>query len=243
MAQTQEKQDRKKQFLAAVQAVFSTPPLNSKQPVNNKQPGTDHIIEHLLEHCHHQHYAAKSIIIQQGEMADELFYIVKGSVTVSLQVHKGSELVLAYLNAGNFFGEIGLFNQYGRRSAVVRTRTACEIAQINYEKLRSLSSIYPELLPAIACQMAIRIRKTNRKVGDIAFTDVPGRTVRTLLDLCKEPDAMTHPQGIQIQITRQELGRIVGCSREMVGRTLKSLQEQHLIFVKGKSIVIFGNRS
>jgi CRP/FNR family transcriptional regulator, cyclic AMP receptor protein len=243
MAQTQEKQDRKKQFLAAVQAVFSTLPLNNKQPVNNKQPGTDHIIEHLLEHCHHQHYAAKSIIIQQGEMADELFYIVKGSVTVSLQVHKGSELVLAYLNAGNFFGEIGLFNQYGKRSAVVRTRTACAIAQINYEKLRSLSSLYPELLPAIACQMAMRIRKTNRKVGDIAFTDVPGRTVRTLLDLCKEPDAMTHPQGIQIQITRQELGRIVGCSREMIGRTLKSLQEQHLISIKGKSIVVFGNRS
>jgi CRP/FNR family cyclic AMP-dependent transcriptional regulator len=91
--------------------------------------------------------------------------------------------------------------------------------------------------------MAMRIRKTNRKVGDIAFTDVLGRTVRTLLDLCKEPDAMTHPQGIQIQITRQELGRIVGCSREMIGRTLKNLQEQHLILVKGKSIVIFGNRS
>jgi CRP/FNR family cyclic AMP-dependent transcriptional regulator len=89
----------------------------------------------------------------------------------------------------------------------------------------------------------MRIRKTNRKVGDIAFTDVPGRIVRTLLDLCKEPDAMTHPQGMQIHVTRQELGRIVGCSREMVGRTLKSLQEQHLISVKGKRIVIFGNRS
>lgn len=231
------KQDRKKEFLAAVRAALLIPPLNKKQP------GADHIIEHLLEHCYHQHYAAKSIIIQQGEMADELFYIIKGSVTVSLQVHKGSELILAYLNAGHFFGEIGLFNQYGKRTAVVRTRTACEIAQINYEKLISLSSLYPELLPAIACQMAMRIRKTNRKVGDIAFTDVPGRIVRTLLDLCKEPDAMTHPQGIQIHITRQELGRIVGCSREMVGRTLKSLQEQHLIFVKGKSIVIFGNRS
>src|ERR671915_2002644 len=93
MAQTQ---DRKKEFLAAVQAAFLIPPLNKKQP------GADHIIKHLLEHCYHQHYAAKSIIIQQGERADELFYIIKGSVTVSLQVHKGSELILAYLNAGHF---------------------------------------------------------------------------------------------------------------------------------------------
>ena len=53
--------------------------------------------------------------------------------------------------------------------------------------------------------------------------DVSGRIARTLLDLCKEPDAMTHPDGMQIKITRQELGRIVGASWEMVGLALKSL--------------------
>ena len=62
------------------------------------------------------------------------------------------------------------------------------------------------------------------------------------MDLCNEPDAMTHPDGMQIKITRQELGRIVGCSREMVGRVLKTLVEQHLIAVKGKTMVIFGTR-
>jgi CRP/FNR family cyclic AMP-dependent transcriptional regulator len=47
---------------------------------------------------------------------------------------------------------------------------------------------------------------------------------------------------MQIKITRQELGRIVGCSREMVGRVLKTLVEQHLIAVKGKTMVIHGTR-
>jgi len=60
--------------------------------------------------------------------------------------------------------------------------------------------------------------------------------------LCKEPDAMTHPDGMQIKITRQELGRIVGCSREMAGRVLKALGEQGHISVKGKTIVVFGAR-
>ncbi len=82
----------------------------------------------------------------------------------------------------------------------------------------------------------------NRKIGDLAFMDVSGRVARSLLDLCKEPDAMTHPDGMQIRITRQELGRIVGCSREMVGRVLKTLEEQHLISVSGKTIVVFGVR-
>ena len=86
---------------------------------------------------------------------------------------------------------------------------------------------------------ASRLRRMNSKVGNLAFMDVSGRVARSLLDLCKEPDAMTHPDGMQIKVTRQELGRIVGCSREMVGRVLKTLEEQHLIAVSGKSIVVF----
>jgi CRP/FNR family transcriptional regulator, cyclic AMP receptor protein len=199
-------------------------------------------IQRFLEHCHRKQYPAKSTIIRQGDPSHELFYIIKGSVTVMLEEEEGRELVLAYLNPGDFFGEIGLFNEHVNRSALVRAKTSCEVAQISYEKLKSMSTVFPDLLFAISSQLANRLRKMNRKVGDLAFMDVSGRVARSLLELCKEPDAMTHPDGMQIRITRQELGRIVGCSREMVGRVLKTLEEQHLISVSGKTIVVFGVR-
>ena len=63
-----------------------------------------------------------------------------------------------------------------------------------------------------------------------------------MLELTKQPDAMTHPDGMQIKITRQEIGRIVGCSREMVGRVLKTLVDQGLVSVKGKTMVVYGTR-
>ncbi|NOP02832.1 helix-turn-helix domain-containing protein, partial [Klebsiella pneumoniae] len=69
-----------------------------------------------------------------------------------------------------------------------------------------------------------------------------GRVARCLRELCKQPDAMTHPDGMQIKITRQEIGRIVGCSREMVGRVLKDLEERSLVQVKGKTMVVYGTR-
>lgn len=53
---------------------------------------------------------------------------------------------------------------------------------------------------------------------------------------------MTHPDGMQIKITRQEIGQIVGCSRETVGRILKMLEDQNLIHAHGKTIVVFGTR-
>ena len=95
---------------------------------------------------------------------------------------------------------------------------------------------------AIGTQLSLRLRQTSRKVGDLAFLDVTGRIAGTLLDLCKQPDAMTHPDGMQIRITRQDIGRIVGCSREMAGRVLKTLEEQGHISVAGKTIVVFGTR-
>ena len=203
------------------------------------QPLASLPVQNFLGHCQRKQFAAKSVIIRQGDPSKDLYFVVKGSVTVLLEEEDGRDLVLAYLNPGDFFGEIGLFNESLSRSAMVRAKTACEIAYISYDKVKSLPSVFPDLLFAIASQLASRLRRMNSKVGNLAFMDVSGRVARSLLDLCKEPDAMTHPDGMQIRVTRQELGRIVGCSREMVGRVLKTLEEQHLIAVSGKSIVVY----
>lgn len=199
-------------------------------------------IEEFLSHCHRRRYPSKSTIIYAGDASDSLYYIIKGSVTVLIEDDDGREMIVAYLNDGDFFGEMGLFDPEDSRSAWVRAKTECEVAEISYAKFRELSERHPEVLFAISNQLARRLRLTTKKVGDLAFLDVTGRVARTLLELCKQPDAMTHPDGMQIKITRQEIGRIVGCSREMVGRVLKTLEEQGLVNVKGKTMVVFGTR-
>ena len=202
-------------------------------------------LDKLLAHAQRRRCSAKSNIICAGDPAQSLFFIVKGSVTVVIEDDEGREMIVAYLNTGDFFGELGLFEAAGQeseRSAWVRAKTECEVAEISYSKFRELTQQEPDILYAIGGQMAQRLRNTTRKVGDLAFLDVTGRVAGTLLDLCKQPDAMTHPDGMQIKITRQEIGRIVGCSREMVGRVLKALEEQKLVHVKGKTMVVFGTR-
>ena len=87
--------------------------------------------------------------------------------------------------------------------------------------------------------MSTRLRVTTQKLSDLAFVDVSGRIAHTLLDLCKEPDAMSHPEGTQIRISRQEISRIVGCSREMAGRVLKTLEQEGMVSVSGKTIVVY----
>ena len=201
------------------------------------------LVEHIkgfLAASHRRSFKRNSTIILAGEDSNSLYYITKGSVTVLIEDESGREIIVAYLNEGDFFGEMGMFRQH--RTAWVRAKTDCEVAEVSYAKFAELSENDAGMLYAITSQMSDRLERTTRKVGDLAFLDVTGRVARTLLDLCTEPDALTHPDGMQIKITRQEIGRIVGCSREMVGRVLKTLEDQGLVSVKGKTMVVFGTR-
>lgn len=207
------------------------------------RPSSAPSLPQFLEHCQRRRYPAKSTIIFAGEKGESLYYIIRGTVTVIIEDDEGREMIIAYINDGEFFGELGIFNEGDRtRSAWIRAKTDCEVAEISYAGFLELWRVYPDILFAIGSQIANRLKKTTRKVGDLAFMDVTGRVAGCLLDLCRQPDAMTHPDGMQIKVTRQEVGRIVGCSREMVGRVLKDLEEQGLIGVSGKTIVVYGTR-
>jgi CRP/FNR family cyclic AMP-dependent transcriptional regulator len=205
-------------------------------------PRENSALDNFLHHCHVKKYAARSTIIHAGDKSETLYYIIDGSVSVVIEDEGSNEIVLAYLNPGDFFGEMGLFEEDIERSAWIISRTACEVAEIHYTQFMSLAKETPEILFQLSSQLASRLRITSRKVSNLAFMDVTGRVARALLDLAQEPDAITHPDGMQIRITRQEIAKIVGCSREMAGRVVKTLEEDGLISAKGKTIVVFGTR-
>lgn len=202
----------------------------------------------LLNYCRIEHLPTKQLILRPGDPADKMYYIVEGSATISMEDDDGNDIILTYLNDTDFIGETGLFIKHQTaRQVTVRTRSPCTLAEISYARLEDLGrnelkDEYADILKVIATHLSTRLMQATRKVGHLAFMDAAGRVASTLLDLCKQPDAMTHPDGMQIKISRTELGKIVGCSREMVGRVMKNMEIQGLITAKGKTIVIFGAR-
>jgi len=213
-------------------------------------PEREEAIRKFLSYCHTKRYPHRQEIIKPGDAGDTLYYIIEGSVAITMQEETDDgkrEIVLAYMNRDEYIGEAGIFVGEMTRSVSVVTRTPCQLAEIKHAKFLQLlkTDLKPystELLFALGEQLSVRLLQASRKVSHLAYLDVTGRIARALMDLCKEPDAMTHPDGMQIRVTRQELGRIVGCSREMAGRVLKVLEEQKLLTAKGKTIVVFGTR-
>jgi CRP/FNR family cyclic AMP-dependent transcriptional regulator len=203
-------------------------------------------IDRFVAHCHRRKYPSRTDVFRPGDPAGTLYYILSGSVSIIASEDDGRELVLGYIGAGEFVGEMGLFVETGQRGVALRTRTACELAEISYERLQALMLAHPDdaarLLYSMGAQLSERLLHTSRKAGRLAFLDVTDRIYRTLFDLAREPEAMSHPDGVQLRVSRQELARLVGCSREMAGRVLKKLQADGKLHARGKTVVVYGTR-
>ena len=198
-------------------------------------------VRRFFESSPREHFEPGDTIIPPGGMTEHLCYLLEGSVSVVVQGPKGREMVLAYLKAGDFFGEMGMFTGERMRSAAVRARTAAEVARVSYARAKAAVLTDPALLWAMVGQMSIRLRDTTRKLGDLAFRDIAGRLARALNALCEDVAAVRVPGGFQIDVSRTELCRLVGCSPQKMSRALRLLAERELIELRGRKIFVFSD--
>ncbi|MEY3466680.1 MAG: hypothetical protein RL603_2280 [Pseudomonadota bacterium] len=199
---------------------------------------TERAVRDFLAAARRRHVAAHTLLIS-ASTPRRLGYVISGSLEVMLEDADGREIVLAYLGRGEFFGELGFFDPEGPRSAWVRARGRAEIAEMSYERFANLAARDPGITHTVAAQLAQRLARTNGKVRALAFENVAHRIARTLHELCDSPDALTHPEGMQIRISRSDLGKLVGCSREMAGRVVKDFAARGLLRARGKTLVVF----
>lgn len=200
-------------------------------------------IQAFIKRARRRRIPARHTVLHSGDSPESLYLILEGSVSILAEDEDGREMVLAYRHAGEFFGEMCLFPHLDTRSALVRTRQETWVAELAFEGFRTFADEHRDIMFVLAGQLAVCLRDTSRRLADLNFLDVAGRMAHALLDLADQPDAVVTPRGKEISTSRQELARIVGCSREMAGRVLKSLEEDGLIESDGRRLLIIQPRS
>jgi len=208
-----------------------------QSPTQQRIDRTD--LEQFLAQSRKRSYKARATILSADEEPTTIHYLVSGSVEVVIETEDGKELVLAFLNEGHFFGEMGFFNQKNQRTAWVRARKDSVVAELGYEEFAEFSKSNVSLIFELATQLSIRLSRTNNRVGNLAFLGVSGRVAKVLMELAEEPEAIDVAGGRCVKYTQPQLARIVGCSREMISRVLKLLQSEGLISVD-KGIIVWG---
>ncbi|NCF43394.1 MAG: cyclic nucleotide-binding domain-containing protein [Proteobacteria bacterium] len=195
----------------------------------------------LLQDASVSKFRQRENILHPDEPDDRIHMVLDGVVTLHTYTENGRQIINDYLGRGFFFGESALTQSEGA-DFWANSKGGCAIASIAKERFVAVGMMHPMLLKVLADQLIERLRTADHKACDLAFLDVSGRVANALQLLAKGPCAITHPDGMQIRMTRQEIGLIVGCSREMVGRAIKALAEDGVIEVNGKNIVVRGTR-
>jgi CRP-like cAMP-binding protein len=155
------------------------------------------------------------VLFREGDDPDELFVVVSGRIAIANKSIDGRESMVALMEEGDLFGEMGLFDGRGR-SAEARALETSVVTAVPYVPVRSLYEDDPALLWRVVAMLAGRLRTMDTALADSVFLDVTGRTAKRLLDLAGEEDEFSLP------ITQEELAGMVGASRERVNKAIAS---------------------
>jgi CRP-like cAMP-binding protein len=172
--------------------------------------------------------ARNETLFRRGDPATELFGIVSGRMAILTRAPDGRESLVAVLDEGSLFGELGLFDD-GPRSADARALEATQVLALDYAAVRAAIKAEPQLLWIIIRVLARRLRATDDTLADAVFLDVPGRTAKRLLELSGNEDEF------RLRMTQEDLAGLVGASRERVNKALSMFTRLGWIAVEGRN--------
>ncbi len=152
-------------------------------------------------------------LFEEGQEANALYLVATGRIAIANKSIDGRESMVALMETGDLFGEMGLFDGIGR-SAEARSLEQSTVVSMPYAPIRELYEQRPQFLWAVVKLLAGRLRNMDEALADAVFLDVTGRTAKRLLELAGNSDEFTLP------ITQEELAGMVGASRERVNKAI-----------------------
>ncbi|MEC9034016.1 MAG: Crp/Fnr family transcriptional regulator [Actinomycetota bacterium] len=174
-------------------------------------PETD--LEVIVSQSHDRDLRRGDIIFREEDPPDEIYIVLSGRIAIVNKSIDGRESMVALMESGDLFGEMGLFDGKGR-SAQARALEDSVVTAIPYEPVRSLYESNPIFLWQVIEMLAGRLRNMDEALADSVFLDVTGRTAKKLLELAGESEEFSLP------ITQEELAGMVGASRERVNKAI-----------------------
>lgn len=162
-------------------------------------------------------------VVEQGKHTNALYIILAGRARVLMSDKKGSEVILATLRAGDYIGEMSIIDGEPHSCTVTAERQLDVLVLGREDFLRCL---HESMVLSLAVMRGLveRLRNADRKIGSLALMGVYGRVANVLLEFA-EPDSDGQLL-IREKISRQDIAKMVGASREMVSRVMKDFEEQ-----------------
>lgn len=199
---------------------------------------SDEDAQALLQRMSKTRIERGDVLFEEGEPGDRLYIIISGKVKLGRKSPDGRENLLAVLGPGEMFGELSLFDP-GARTTTATAVAGTDLVGLSHPELAEFVSSRPEVAMKLLGSIARRLRRTNEALGDLVFTDVPGRVAKALLDLSNrfgrpvdEGTLVAH------DLTQEELAQLVGASRETVNKALADFASRGWVKLEARAVTI-----
>lgn len=167
-------------------------------------------------------------IVEQGQKTNNLAILLTGRARVVTADQRGREVILSTLGPGDYLGEMSLIDNQPH-SASVRADIQTDVLVLGRAEFARCLSENTAMAYAVMKGLVQRLRQADRKIESLALMDVYGRVARVLIDFAKLDDRGRLV--ITEKVSRQDVAKMIGASREMVSRVIKDLEEQGFIEV------------
>ncbi|NDE71807.1 MAG: Crp/Fnr family transcriptional regulator [Actinobacteria bacterium] len=177
-------------------------------------------------------------LFKEGDDGDNLYVIASGKIKLGTKSQDGRENLLMILGSGDMFGELSLFDS-GPRTATATAVTDSKLLSLGQNKVIPWVREHPEVSLQLLSRLASRLRRTNEVVGDLVFSDVPGRVAKALIDLgVKFGEQKSEGLFVNHDLTQEELAQLVGASRETVNKALADFAQRGWIRLEARAVVV-----
>lgn len=189
-------------------------------------------LDRIVAISHRRRLGPGELLFHKGDPADRVFAVLRGSVRVVRSSSEGREVTLRILDAGQVFGELGVFHR-GARTATIVAAEESELLAVGRGPFLALLERHPPMGVQLLAAMAARIDVLSSELADLVFRNLPARLAKKVLELGRiygERDSA----GLRIRtrVSQQDLANLVGVSRESVNKQLRSWEDEGLVSLR-----------
>lgn len=176
------------------------------------------------------------MITWEGNPGESLYFVVSGAVKCFKTSEEGKEQIMRIILPGDSFNDVAVFDG-GPSPASAEAMSPVSLYGITRNDIEKILKDYPKVFPNVVKVMTARIRHLIELVEDLSFRRVINRIARVLLEYGADG---TSPKP---KLTQQEMAATVGTAREVVGRSLKTLQQEGLIRIERNRLIIANKKA
>jgi len=197
----------------------------------------DQARQELANFSYVKRFSAGDKIFTMGEPGQSMMAIAEGTVRVTMFTPSDREVTLNDLQAGDVFGEIAMLDGQ-ERSANVKALTNCTLVVLERRALLDVLQRNPALSVKLIELLCQRVRRSDERMIEIAFLDLPARLAKLVLRLTVAPPASEDKPLTKLSQSQSELASMIGNTRENVNRCLRKWQKAELINLQGGWLII-----